>query len=182
MGCGAGVASVLAAQQGCDRVVALDINPAAVENTRRNAAKHGVTDRVTALTSDLFDALDSTEMFDLIFWNAPFIEAPEDRPYGKQIERAVFDPGYELQRRFFHESRSHLADGGRMYLGTSDAMGNPEKMLEVASDAGFEGQKYRTELMELPAADFEQTPAVTANTDEHGMVAMDFTLYEFLRR
>ncbi|MCA1674388.1 MAG: 50S ribosomal protein L11 methyltransferase, partial [Actinobacteria bacterium] len=44
MGCGAGVAWVLAAQHGCDRVVALDINPAAVENTRRNAARYGVTD------------------------------------------------------------------------------------------------------------------------------------------
>jgi len=182
MGCGAGVASVLAAQHGCDQVVALDINPAAVENTRRNAARHGVADRVTALASDLFNALDGTEVFDLIFWNAPFIEAPEDRPYGKQIERAVFDPGYELQRRFFHEVGPHLAENGRIYLGISDAMGNPEKMLQVAADAGFEGQKYRMELMELPAADFEQSPAVKANTDEHGMVAMDFTLYEFQRR
>ncbi|MEU4744951.1 methyltransferase, partial [Actinosynnema sp. NPDC023658] len=144
MGCGAGVASVLAAQRGCRRVLALDINPAAVENTRRNAARHGVADRVTALTSDLFDAVDAAEVFDVVFWNSPFIEAPEDRQYGKQIERAVMDPGYGLQRRFFRDAGAHLADGGRIYLGTSDAMGNRDKTLQAAADAGFTGRKHRS--------------------------------------
>ena len=34
----------------------------------------------------------------------------------------------------------------------------------------------------MPAADFGATPAVAANTNDHGMVDMDFTLYEFSRR
>ncbi|MFD4941846.1 methyltransferase domain-containing protein [Streptomyces sp. NPDC058239] len=91
---------MLTAQHGSEHVVALDINPAAAENTRRNAARHGVSDRITALTSDLFDALEPAEPFDLVFWNTPSIEAPASYSYAGQIERAVFDPGYEMVRRF----------------------------------------------------------------------------------
>jgi release factor glutamine methyltransferase len=163
-------------------VLALDINPAAVENTRRNAARHGVSDRVTALTSDLFEALAPAEVLDTVFWNTPFIEAPDNRPYGGQIERAVFDPGYELVRRFFLDVVRHLSARGRVYLGTSEAMGNPAKMLRAAADAGFEGHRYSSESVELPAADFGDSPVVKENTDERGMVGMDFTMYEFLRR
>ncbi|MBE8520929.1 methyltransferase [Amycolatopsis sp. H6(2020)] len=181
MGCGAGVASVLAAQRGCTEVLALDVNPAAVENTRRNAARHGVTDRVTAMHSDLFDALDGAEKFEVVFWNSPFIEAPEDLEYGKDIERAVLDPGYRLQRRFFQDARKHLTDSGRIYLGTSEAMGNTEKTLQVAADAGFTATRHRSELIDLPAAEFDQTPVVKANTNEHGTMRMDFTMYEFRR-
>ncbi|MCB5910456.1 methyltransferase [Streptomyces pinistramenti] len=182
MGCGAGIAAVLAAQRGCERVVATDINPAAVANTRRNAARHGVAGQVTALAGDLFDALDAAEVLDIVFWNTPFIEAPEDRPYGPQIERAVFDPGYALQRRFFCDVGPHLAADGRIYLGTSEAMGNPAKMLRAAADAGFGGRRYRSESVELPAVDLGDSPEVKAHTNERGTVDMDFTMYEFQRR
>ncbi|MER0449133.1 methyltransferase [Streptomyces sp. Edi4] len=182
MGCGAGIAAVLAAQNGSERVVALDINPAAAENARRNAVKHGVADRVTALASDLFDALEPTETFDLVFWNTPFIEAPESRPYADQIERAVFDPGYEMVRRFFRDVAGHLAPGGTVCIGTSEAMGNKDKLLRAAADAGFESHRYRSETAELPAADFPQSPVVAAHTNERGIVDMDFTMYTFQRR
>ncbi|GLW93303.1 methyltransferase [Actinokineospora globicatena] len=181
MGCGAGVSAVLAAQAGATRVVAVDINPAAARNAERNARRHGVSDRVTAMTSDLFDALDDTDTFDVVFWNSPFIEAPEDRQYGKDIERAVMDPGYGLQQRFFRDAGAHLVDGGKVYLGFSEVMGNPEKMLRAATDAGFQGGVYRTASVDLPAADFDQSAAVRANTNEHGMMGMDFTLFEFER-
>ncbi|AWI29963.1 methyltransferase domain-containing protein [Streptomyces sp. ICN441] len=182
MGCGAGVAAVLAAQRGARRVVALDINPAAAENTRRNAARHGVSDRVTALSGDLFDPLEPAEPFDLVFWNTPFIEAPESRPYAGQIERAVFDPGYGTVRRFFRDVVPHLAPDARVYLGTSEAMGNPDKLLRAAAETGFEGRRYRSESVELPAADFPASSVVAAHTNERGTVDMDFTMYEFLCR
>ncbi|MFJ4870005.1 methyltransferase [Streptomyces sp. NPDC088757] len=181
MGCGAGVSAVIAAQRGAERVVALDINPAAAENTRRNAARHGVSDRVTALASDLFGVLETTETFDLVFWNTPFIEAPESRPYAGQIERAVFDPGYEMVRRFFHDVVPHLAPEGRVYIGTSEAMGNKDKMLRAAADAGLRGRPHRSETVELPAADFPASPVVAAHTNKRGTVDMDFTMYEFQR-
>src|SRR5437016_12344711 len=63
MGCGTGIMSVLAARAGCDKVVGLDINPAAVRNTELNARRHGVADRVTARVSDLYSAVGVGERF-----------------------------------------------------------------------------------------------------------------------
>ena len=51
MGSGAGVTAVLAALAGCRSVTALDISAAAVENTRRNAERHGVAGRVRWITA-----------------------------------------------------------------------------------------------------------------------------------
>lgn len=181
MGCGTGIGAVLAAQRGSARVVATDINPAAAQNTKLNADKHGVSDKVTALEGDLFGAVSPDEKFDTIFWNTPFIEAPEDRPYGKVIERAIFDPGYGMLNRFFSDARSYLAPGGRIYIGTSEIMGNLAKLLQAATDAGFESTRYRSETVGLPAAEFGDIPVVKANTKDDGTVDMDFTLYEFHR-
>lgn len=69
LGCGAGANAVLAALQGAE-VVACDLNPQAVENTRRNAKRHGVS--VEARMSDVFSGLGADEVFDLIYWNVPF--------------------------------------------------------------------------------------------------------------
>ncbi|WP_424217534.1 methyltransferase (plasmid) [Streptomyces sp. BI20] len=181
MGCGAGLAAVLAALEGCERVWALDVNPAAAENARRNAERHGVADRVTALTGDLFAPLAPGETVDTIFWNTPFIEAPEGRPYRGHIERAVFDPGYGLVARFFREAATHLAPGGRVLIGTSEVMGNAPKMLRAAADAGFEGTRLRGESVELPPEALGDSETVRAHVDERGVLAMDFTLYGFTR-
>jgi release factor glutamine methyltransferase len=181
MGCGAGIAAVLAARHGCPRVTATDINAAAVANAHRNAVRHGVADQVTTLVSDLFDALPAGQEFDVVFWNSPFIEAPEDYRYTRDLDRAVMDPGYGLVRRFFRDAAGRLAAGGRIYFGTSDAMGNVDKALAAAADAGFTAVKYRSDVVEMPAAEFEQTAAVRAHTDARGVLTMDFSLYEFRR-
>jgi release factor glutamine methyltransferase len=70
IGCGAGLIAVSSALAGCDRVVASDINSAALSNTALNVERHGVADRVRVLRSDLFDALDPHERFDTIFWSS----------------------------------------------------------------------------------------------------------------
>ncbi|MET8448708.1 50S ribosomal protein L11 methyltransferase [Streptomyces sp. NPDC005209] len=57
MGCGAGVTAVTVALNGCSRVCALAISPAAVENAGLNAVRHGVSDRVTVLRSDLLSGI-----------------------------------------------------------------------------------------------------------------------------
>ena len=71
--------AVTAALAGCATVTALDITTAAVENTRANAELHGVADRVRVAHSDLFEALEPGERFDLIFWNSNYIEVEPER-------------------------------------------------------------------------------------------------------
>src|SRR6266545_3858928 len=53
MGTGSGVNAILAASKSTD-VVAVDVNPVAVEAARANAARNGVADRVDVRVSDVY--------------------------------------------------------------------------------------------------------------------------------
>jgi ribosomal protein L11 methyltransferase len=64
VGCGSGVLAVAAARLGAGEVVAIDIDPAAAEVTRANAAANGVT--VDASTTPVADVLGT---FDIVLAN-----------------------------------------------------------------------------------------------------------------
>jgi ribosomal protein L11 methyltransferase len=66
VGCGSGVLAVLAGRLGAARVVAIDVEPDAVEATLANAAANGVADRVEASTAALADVAGA---FDLVVAN-----------------------------------------------------------------------------------------------------------------
>jgi len=66
VGCGSGVLAVAAALLGADRVVAVDVDPAAVEATRQNALLNGVAHRVEVSTTPLGEL---TDRFDLVLAN-----------------------------------------------------------------------------------------------------------------
>ncbi len=72
MGAGAGAAAVFAARRG-GRVVAVDINPAAVRCVRLNALAHGVEERVETRLGDLFAPV-AGERFDLVLFNPPYFD------------------------------------------------------------------------------------------------------------
>ena len=136
VGCGAGVTAVLAALRGCRSVTALDVAAAAVSNTRRNAERHGVGDRVRVLQSDMFAGLDADDRFDVIFWNSNYAEAPADFVYETELQQAFFDAGYRSHRAYVSGARAHLADGGRGLLGFGN-VGNRPLLDELAAEAGL---------------------------------------------
>ncbi|MEU6059819.1 methyltransferase [Streptomyces sp. NPDC047097] len=181
MGCGCGVASVMGALAGVPRVTALDINPAAVRTTELNASRHGVGDRVTALTSDLFAAVPPDETYDLVFWNSPFIEAPPEQEHESALAYHFFDPGYGMHRRFLGEAAKRLAPGGRLFLGFSYAMGSAERLKEVAAEAGFAVRVHVQEAFTVPATELGTDPVYAAHADEEQQVRIDFTLLELTR-
>lgn len=113
------------------RAVALDISPAALRVAARNAARHGVADRLTLLRSDCFDALradahradthDADTRFRVIVSNPPYI--PERDIDGLQREvrdhepRAALTPGGDglgVIRRLVTESPDFLLPGGHL--------------------------------------------------------------------
>lgn len=150
VGSGAGVTAVCAALAGC-RVTALDITPEAVENTRRNVARHGVGDRVDVRESDLFDALGPDERYDLIFWNSSFAFAPEDFELDEDFQHAFIDPGYVTHRRFLRQAGGHLAAGGRLLLGFSN-LGAWDELHACCRDEGLTAEVVRFERRELEIA------------------------------
>ncbi|HYQ64486.1 methyltransferase [Actinophytocola sp.] len=166
MGSGTGIMSVLAALAGCPRVLALDLNPAAVDNTRRNARRHAVADRVEARVSDLYAAVPPGERFDGIYWNPPFLDAPAERLDGSLWHETMFDPGYAKLRRFLGEGADLLTPTGRIYLWFGEALGSPTLIDDLAAAAGLTVRElHRTTMGEVPPALARALPADVTHGD-----------------
>src|SRR4029077_6040839 len=71
MGTGSGVCAVFAARH-ARRVVAVDINPAAVRCTRINAQLNHLEHKIDIRHGDLFTPV-RTEPFDIVLFNPPFV-------------------------------------------------------------------------------------------------------------
>lgn len=105
-GTGSGINAILAASKGTD-VLAVDINPRAVEAARANAERNGVADRMEVRNSDVFSDVAGT--FDLIVFDPPFRWLrPRDL-----LEAAMTDEGYQAMTRFFRQARWYLTSRGR---------------------------------------------------------------------
>ncbi|MFI0482963.1 methyltransferase [Actinomadura sp. 9N215] len=129
MGTGSGVNAVLAASKAA-AVVAVDVNPVALDAARRNAANNGVPDRVEVRYSDVFSHVDET--FDLIVFDPPFRWfAPRER-----YELAYTDHNYRALTRFFREARDHLSPAGRMLILFTTA-GDIDYLRRLADENGF---------------------------------------------
>lgn len=140
VGCGTGVTGLYLAKNGADKVVLVDINPSAVQNTRENAKRNGIAN-YDARESDIFSTIREEECFDTIYWNMPFMPASEDYQFGSMLERALFDPGYKLTERFLQESPTYLKENGRVLIGwgysENHEFGNPERLSQLAEQYGF---------------------------------------------
>jgi len=104
MGTGSGIGAILAAQQ-ASRVVAVDLNPAAVRCARINAMLNGVEDRVEVREGDLFAPIGS-EQFDVVLFNPPYYRGqPRDA-----VDLAWRSP--DVVERFAADLQRHLRPGG----------------------------------------------------------------------
>jgi HemK-related putative methylase len=104
MGCGSGVCALFAARY-VRRVVAVDINPAAVRCTRVNTLLHQCEDRVEVLHGDLFAPL-AGRRFDVVLFNPPFLPGvPADD--GDRAWRST-----DVAPRFACQLRDHLTPSG----------------------------------------------------------------------
>lgn len=110
-GTGTGYLAVAAAKLGAHKVVALDINPSAVECAKINAARNGFSDRIDVRESNELSALLPEERFDIIVAGMPF-EAAEVR---EVLERSVFDPGFAMRTALFSRAAEILAPAGRIF-------------------------------------------------------------------
>lgn len=114
VGSGSGVIAVFAALR-ASRVVATDLNPAAVETIRANAVRHGLADVLIAYEADLFPP-EETGTFDVVVFNPPYT----DHPSADVIESSVWDPGHATVKRFMAQVPPRVKRGGRLYLGWAD--------------------------------------------------------------
>jgi len=102
IGTGAGVQAIFATRT-ARHVVATDINPAAVRNTRYNARRLGLANKISVRLGDLFSPIGPRERFDVILFN---IEYPNS-----DVDLALWN----VHERFFAQVKRHLKPDGRIY-------------------------------------------------------------------
>jgi release factor glutamine methyltransferase len=109
------------------RAYALDISNAALRVAASNAARHGVTERMTTLASDCFDALDANEhagvRFDLIASNPPYVAESDLEELQREVRehepRVALTPGGDglsIVRRLVKESPRYLKPRGHLLI------------------------------------------------------------------
>lgn len=113
IGCGCGLVSLFAAFQGAKKIVAVDINKEAVENTRLNLELYKFAN-IEVFYSDVFKNV--KEKFDSIYFAAPF---HGNKPKSK-LEYGVSDPNYRALRLFMSGARKHLKKNGEVIIGFSN--------------------------------------------------------------
>src|SRR3989344_7252176 len=136
IGRGTGVISIEAAYKGACRVIAIDINPTAVKNTQENVALHHLGKIIAVRKGDLFKALSTDEKFDVIFWNTPFGLIENDTKIS-DLEKAVFDPGYDATERFIKQAHRYLTGDGNIFIGFSSALGRLDLVKKFVQEANL---------------------------------------------
>ena len=117
IGTGTGLLSLYALQFGAAKVVATDVNPAAVANARHNARLLDVAENfearlVSLKTRAAFSVIGDEETFDVILSNPPWV----NRRPSRIEEFALYDEGFQLMRTLLEGLRKHLNPGGRVLL------------------------------------------------------------------
>ena len=157
IGTGSGVLAVVLAREFPEaHVVATDISAHALVVARRNAARHGVADRVTFVETSFLEGLD--EPAELIVSNPPYVPAvsepgltPEVRDYEPRV--AVFggDDGMEGLRRVFEDSVPLLLPGG--WLIVEFGYGQDDAVAElIGASPALSLVKIRGDLQDIPRA------------------------------
>ena len=112
IGTGTGVLAAVLARRGILHIVATDQDLRALDCTRDNLTRLGLTNQVDVVQADLFPEGQAA----LIVCNPPWIPARPSSP----LEQAVFDPNSHMLYGFLHELSTHLMPGGEGWLILSD--------------------------------------------------------------
>ncbi|MFH0798210.1 MAG: HemK2/MTQ2 family protein methyltransferase [Candidatus Woesearchaeota archaeon] len=119
MGTGSGI-QAMATSENTKDVLAVDINPKAVEKLKKKG--------VNAIESDLFANVKGK--FDLIIFNPPYLpEDPEEDEESKMTTTGGKE-GHEITERFLKEAKKHLKKNGIILLLFSSMTGDMDSILK----------------------------------------------------
>jgi release factor glutamine methyltransferase len=124
IGTGSGVLAVCAAKYVPQaRVAAIDLSLAALAVARRNAAKHGVAERIEFVESDLFAGVPAEKRFDFILSNPPYVSTaemaelmPDVRDHEPRLALHAGEQGTEVAARLIQQAAERLRPGGVLLI------------------------------------------------------------------
>ncbi len=122
VGAGSGIIAICAAKHlATAQVTAIDISSAALAVARKNAAEHGVAERIEWFASDLFAALPAERQFDIVASNPPYISAaeferlaPAVKDHEPRLALLAGPTGLEVIQRLVEQAAQRLAPGGHL--------------------------------------------------------------------
>jgi release factor glutamine methyltransferase len=145
VGTGSGAIAVAVAKQHKGaRVTATDVSAEALAVAERNAARHGVAERVSFLRGDLFAPLPQGQPFDFIVSNPPYIPhadlpslPPGVRDYEPHVALDGGPDGFVVFDRLIEQARGYLKPGGWLLV----EIGLPQEIQarrRIESIAGYD--------------------------------------------
>jgi release factor glutamine methyltransferase len=151
VGTGCGLLAILATEK-AGAVVAVDVNPYALRCAKANAETFNARSKIAFVQSDLFAALSDAAIFDVIFFNAPYLPSDESEP-DSWLNRAWSGgaTGRETIDQFIAESVTHLARTGRILLIQSNIADVEETF------RAFEGHRMKAEIIAECSVPFFET-------------------------
>ncbi len=111
------IAIACAAAFGQARVVAGELSDDALAVAKINRERHGMTDRLSLVRSDLFEAIPERR-YDIIVSNPPYVSRaemqtlPEEFAFEPEMALEAVDDGMEVVVRLLQQARRYLADEG----------------------------------------------------------------------
>ncbi len=147
------IACSLASEYPAATVLATDIDSHALELAQKNVDELGLTDKVTVLHSDLFEALlpKYETYFDLVISNPPYVPSAvvdslegEVADYDPRLALDGGDDGLDVARRIFPDAYRVLKPGGLLGMELFEEHLLQAQML--AQQAGFEHCEIKKDL------------------------------------
>src|SRR5207249_511619 len=123
---------------------AIDLSPDAVAVASRNAARHGVAERIRFLVGDLFGPIPTGERFDFILSNPPYIPheeiaqlPPGVRDYEPHLALDGGSGGYAVLDRLVAAAPEYLVPGGSLIVEIGSPQEGPARQ-RILAHAGYE--------------------------------------------
>lgn len=119
LGTGCGLIALVCAHQG-SQVVCTDINPFAIQLTRRNIERNRVLLKgdIEIRQGNLFSVLKNNEHFNVIIFNPPYLPSKKNEKVGGWFDRATDGgrTGMQVIKRFLKGLHKHLHPNGCAYF------------------------------------------------------------------
>jgi release factor glutamine methyltransferase len=131
MGTGSGIQAITAGKTAL-RVLAVDINPEAVQYAVRNVEVNGLSNRISVLEGDLFSSIGRDQKFSVILFTPPYMQGNTECHF----DHALFDCDNRLLKRFFKEAGAFITPNGYVQMVYS-SIADPEKVVEISRECGW---------------------------------------------
>ena len=155
VGTGSGcIAIALAREIPGATIIATDVSPQALDVARRNAARHGVLDRVTVVETSFLDGIEA--LADVIVSNPPYVPAvselgltPEVRDYEPAVAVFAGEDGLEGVRNVLLAAQARLVPHGWLIM--EFGCGQDDCVSGLVHDTtGLHLVKIRHDLQDIP--------------------------------